>query len=133
VEGVVGEALRGGLGVLGPDDVVLALNEGRVHTLVIEEDFRRTGWRCANCGALGEDAESAEVCPFCRGELHVVRELGEALVARALAGGGHVEVVAHTNRLHSYRGVGALLRQTAPNGLRGASPSRPTAPGADQG
>ena len=53
-------------------------------------------------------------------------------MARTLAEGGDVEVVAHTNKLHSYRGVGAFLRQTAPNGLRGASQPWPTAPGANQ-
>jgi release factor family 10 len=133
VDEVVGEALRGGLGVLGPDDVVLALNEGRVHVLVIEDDFERTGWRCDNCGALGQNAESAEACPFCRGDLHVVHDLGEALVARALAEGGRVEVVAHTSKLHGYRGVGAFLRQIAATGLRGARPPWPAAPGANQG
>jgi peptide subunit release factor 1 (eRF1) len=132
VGSLVGEALRGGLGVLGPEDVVLALNEGRVHTLVVEEDFRRAGFRCENCGALGSNAESAEVCPFCSGELRVVHHLGEALAARALASGARVEVVPHGNKLHSYRGVGAFLRQTAATGLRGASPPWPTAPGASQ-
>lgn len=132
VDRVVGEALRGGLGVLGPGDVVLALNEGRVHTLVLEADFARTGWRCENCGALGESAGSAERCPFCAGDVWVVRDLGEALVARTLAEGGRVEVVGHTNKLHGYRGVGALLRQTAATGLRGARHPWPTAPGASQ-
>ncbi len=133
VDRVVGEALRGGLGVLGPDDVVLALNEGRVHTLVIEDDFRRAGYRCDNCGALGAKAEAAETCPFCSGDLRVVHDLRETLVASALAAGGRVEVLPHGNKLHSYRGVGAFLRQTAPTGLRGASPPWPTAPGAGQG
>lgn len=132
VDTVVGQALRGGLAVLGPEDVVLAVNEGRVHELVIEEDFRRAGWRCDNCDALGATAASVEVCPFCAGDLHVVHELGEALVARTLAGGGRVEVVPHANRLHSYRGVAAFLRQTSANGLRGASPPWPTAPGASR-
>jgi hypothetical protein len=40
-----------------------------------------------------------------------------------------VEVVAHANKLHSYRGVGAFLRQTSQNGLRGANLAYPTAPG----
>jgi hypothetical protein len=121
-DGVLGEALRGGLGVVGPDDVVLALNEGRVHTLVIEEDLEQTGWRCDNCGALGADVEAAEVCPFCGGDLRAVQALREALVAKALAAGGEVEIVGHQHRLHSYRGVAALLRQTAPTGMRGATP-----------
>jgi len=132
VDGVVGQALRGGLAVLGPDDVVLALNEGRIHTLVLEEDFERTGWRCDNCGALGQNAEAAVSCPFCQGDLRVVHHLGEALVARSLAEGARIEIVPHTNKLHSYRGVGAFLRQTSGNGLRGGAPPGSTAPGASR-
>jgi hypothetical protein len=131
VDEVIGEALRGALAVVGPEDVVLALNEGRVHTLVLEEDFARTGFRCDNCDALGA-SQAAEACPFCGGELRSVPHLGEALVARTLAGGGRVEVVPHGNKLHSYRGVAATLRQTAPTGLRGSSQPWPTAPGATQ-
>lgn len=130
---VVGEALRGGIAVVGPDDVVLAVNEGRVHTLVVEEDFERRGYSCDNCGALGPDVEAAEVCPFCGGELRAVGNLREALVARTLAGGGRVELIGHEQRLHGYKGVGALLRQTAQTGLRGASPPWSPAPGANQG
>jgi hypothetical protein len=132
IDHVVGQALRGALAVVGPEDVVLALNEGRVQTLVVEDDFERTGFRCDNCDALGASVEAAEVCPFCGGELRAVPQLREALVARTLAEGGRVEVVPHGNKLHSYRGVAATLRQTAPTGLRGASPRWPTAPGATQ-
>lgn len=132
IDAVVGQALRGGLGVLGPEDVVQAVNEGRVHRLVIEEDFKRAGWQCDNCDALGSSSGTARPCPYCGGDLRSVQHLGEALVARTLAASGDVEVVAHANRLHSYRGVAALLRQTAPTGLRGSSPPWPTAPGANQ-
>ena len=122
VEEVVGQALRGGQAVLGPEDVVMALNEHRVHRLVLEEDFSRAGWRCTNCDALGSSAESAETCPYCGGDLTTVQQLGEALVARTLGEGGEVEVVAHTNKLHSYRCVGAFLRQASQGGpQRGAS------------
>jgi hypothetical protein len=123
VETVVGEALRGSIAVVGPDDVVLAVNEGRVHELVVEEDFERRGYQCDNCGALGPDVESAEVCPFCAGDLRAVQNLREALIARTLASGGRVGLVPHENRLHSYWGVAAFLRQTAQTGLRGASPA----------
>jgi len=120
VERVVGEALRGGLAVLGPEDVVLAVNERRVHRLILEEDFERSGWRCRNCGALGTTHD--EVCSFCQGPLARVDALGEELVGRVLAEDGEVEVVAHTNRLHPYGRVAALLRQANPNGLSGARP-----------
>lgn len=132
IDAVVGESLRGGLGVLGPDDVVEALNQGRVHRLVLEEDFALTGWRCDNCDAVGANAETAEVCPYCGGDVKVLHHLGEALVARTLAEGGEVEVVAHANKLHSYRSVGAFLRQTSASGLRGVNREHPTAPGASR-
>ncbi|MGC3999824.1 MAG: hypothetical protein QM767_21230 [Anaeromyxobacter sp.] len=119
IDAVVGQSLRGGLAVLGPDDVVQALNQGRVHRLVIEEDFARTGWLCDNCNCLGQNAEAAEVCPYCGGAVRAVQFLGEALVARALAEGAEVELVPHHNKLHSYRGVGAFLRQSSATGLRG--------------
>lgn len=118
VERVVGEALRGGLAVLGAEDVVLAVNERRVHRLILEEDFERSGWRCRNCSALG--ATHDEVCSFCQGPLARVDALGEELAGRVLAEDGEVEVVAHTNRLHSYGRVAALLRQSNPSGLSGA-------------
>jgi hypothetical protein len=133
VKAIVGEALRGGLAVAGPEDVVLAANEGRIHVLFAEDDLAQSGYRCEDCGALGHDVEAAEVCPYCQGELHAMLSLKEALVARTLASSGRVELVRRDGRLHAFRGVAALLRQTAPTGLRGASPPSPTAPGASQG
>ena len=123
VEHAIGEALRGGHAVLGPEDVVLAVNEQRVQRLIVEEDFERSGWRCRNCGALGMTHE--ELCSFCRGPLARVDALGEELVGRVLASDGEVEVVAHTNRLHSYRGVAALLRQAKAKGLSGREREAP--------
>jgi peptide subunit release factor 1 (eRF1) len=125
VEHAVGEALRGGMAVLGPEDVVLAVNERRVHKLIVEEDFERSGWRCRNCGALGMNHD--EVCSFCQGPLARVDALGEELVGRVLADDGEVEVVAHTNRLHSYAGVAALLRQAKAKGLSGRGSEAPRA------
>ena len=119
VERAIGEAMRGGLAVLGPEDVVLAVNQRRVHRLIVEEDFERSGWRCRHCGALGTNHD--EVCSFCQGPLARVDALGEELMGRVLAEDGEVEVVAHTQRLHSYAGVAALLRQAKATGLSGGS------------
>ncbi|MFT3913286.1 MAG: hypothetical protein QM704_04095 [Anaeromyxobacteraceae bacterium] len=132
VEHLVGEALRGRLAVIGPADVVTAVNQRRVHRLVLHADLDGTGWECGQCDAIGANAETQEECPYCGGELRVLRNLAEALVIRTLAVGGDVEVVAPERRLGSYRGVGAYLRQTAATGLRGASQPWPTAPGASQ-
>lgn len=104
---VVGEALAGGLAVVGPEDVVLAANEERVHVLVIEGDFSSPGWRCRQCEALA--ARGPIECSYCGGAVDQV-ELGEALIRRVLRAGGEVDVVEPQARLHHYRGVGAFLR-----------------------
>lgn len=104
---VVGEALAGGLAVVGPEDVVLAANEERVHLLVIEEDFDEPGWRCRQCEALS--ATGPIECRYCGGPVDGV-DLGQALIRRVLRASGDVDVVAHQPRLHHYRGVGAFLR-----------------------
>lgn len=104
---VVGEALAGGLAVVGPEDVVLAANEERVHILVIEGNFAETGWRCRQCEALS--ARGPIECVYCGGSVDQV-ELGEALIRRVLRAGGEVDVVEPQARLHHYRGVGAFLR-----------------------
>jgi peptide subunit release factor 1 (eRF1) len=109
IEQALGQAKRGGLAVLGPDEVVLAVNERRVHRLILEEDFARSGWLCRNCNAIG--VNHAERCTYCNGELAWVKELGEEIATRVLADDGDVEVVQHDRRLHSFHGVAAMLRQ----------------------
>jgi hypothetical protein len=129
VGALVGEALRGGLAVVGPEDVVAALNQGRVHRLVVEADLARTGWWCGRCDALG--ITDAEACPYCGEPVRTVRDLREALVARTLAEGGAVEVVPRERRLHAYRGVGAFLRQTSASGLSARRSAPPIPPGGE--
>lgn len=107
VEWAVGEALAGGLAVLGPQDVVLAANEGRVHRLLIEDGFDETGWRCRNCAALGIGASAS--CGYCGGEAATV-DLGQELVRRVLEHDGEVDIMEPRARLHFYDGVAAVLR-----------------------
>jgi peptide subunit release factor 1 (eRF1) len=115
VERAVGEAMRGGLAVLGPEDVILALNEGRVHQLLIEDGYGGNGWRCRSCDALGISDGSR--CAFCQGELTTVESLGDELVRRALRSGASAEVLPHNPRLHHYNGVAAFLRHRGAAGL----------------
>jgi hypothetical protein len=128
VDEVVGKALSGTRAVLGPEDVILAVNERRVERLMMEEDFTGWGWRCFNCDALG--MREAESCPYCGGELTTVEDLPEELAGRVLAEDGEIEVVRHSKKLHSYRGTGALLRQVRGTGMRGGTAGPPaSAPG----
>lgn len=104
---VVGDALAGGLAVIGPQDVVLAANEERIHLLVLSADFQKPGWRCEQCSALA--AAGPIECRYCGGNVSTV-DLGEALVRRVVRAGGEVDVVEPQPRLQHYDGVGAFLR-----------------------
>ena len=70
-------------------------------------DVQRRGWRCLDCGQLGE--EMPPYCPVCRGQVTAV-ELGEAMVHRVLRSDGFVDLMAPEEPLAAYEGVGALLR-----------------------
>jgi peptide subunit release factor 1 (eRF1) len=124
VEGAIGQALRGGLAVVGTDNVVLAVNQRRVRRLILEEGFEGTGWLCRNCNAIGND--HPERCTYCSGELAWVKELGEELASRVLADDGDVEIVPRHPRLHAYKGVAATLRQAVAS--RGLGTSEASAP-----
>jgi peptide subunit release factor 1 (eRF1) len=124
VESAIGQALRGGMAVLGTDNVVLAVNERRVHRLILEEGFEGTGWLCRNCDALGND--HPDRCTYCQGDLAWVKELGEELASRVLANDGEVEIVPRHRKLHAYKGIAATLRQASV--ARGLGTSEASAP-----
>lgn len=104
---VVGEALAGGLAVLGPQDVVLAANEERIHRLLLEEGREDPGWRCHRCQAVGIDG--AISCSYCGGEVSTV-QLGEELARKVIESGGEVQILGPQPLMEHYHGVAALLR-----------------------
>ena len=101
-------AARGGLGVLGLPDTLVAVNAGLVHKLVMNRDFQKRGWRCQDCDYIGSDEEVPPQCTVCDGPAMAV-ELGEAMVAEVLRNDGFVEPVARDAHLARHDGIGALL------------------------
>jgi peptide chain release factor subunit 1 len=95
--------------VLGVEDTVAALNDGRVFALLIADAFVATGRECRACGRL---VTGNGPCPQC-GTL-VTGDAGyrEALVRHALAQGAKIEEVSGeaTERLSEYDGIGAWTR-----------------------
>lgn len=110
VQLLLNTAGHGGLAVLGLPDTLIAINAGIVHTLVMHENFRRHGWRCGDCDAIGEGRPTQ--CPVCDGKVAAV-EVGEAMVTDVLRHDGFVETIAPETRLQSHDGVGAFLRHEA--------------------
>lgn len=119
VAGVAAEALAGGLAELGPEDVVLAANEGRVHRLLVEDGLEQVGARCTNCDALMMRATRS--CMYCGQEVEDV-SLAEELTRRVIRDGGTVEVLAPHPLLHHYAGVAAVLRNRGSAPMYGSPP-----------
>ncbi len=100
------EAARGGAAVLGLDETLGAVHEGRAHIVVVEEGYRESGYRCTGCGFL--TTQSLETCPFCGSPLEEVPDAVELVIRQAIDEGAEVEMVPHP--LEAIGHVGALLR-----------------------
>jgi peptide chain release factor subunit 1 len=107
VQLLLNRAGHGGLAVVGMQETLAAANTDRVHTLIMHGDMQRCGWRCLDCGQLGE--VMPQQCPVCRGKV-TAADLGEAMVHSVLRSDGFVELIAPEEPLAAYEGVGALLR-----------------------
>ena len=101
------ESQGGGFGALGAQDVLLALQEGRVHELLMKEGFTCSGAECTRCGAL--DVKRFTGCVYCGGEVRA-GSLVEAIVAKAINEGAKVRLVPDQPRHARVGGIAALLR-----------------------
>jgi peptide subunit release factor 1 (eRF1) len=75
--------------VLGWDDTLSALVEGRVHVLMIARGQTASGYACPDGHVIL--IERTETCPFCREPVWPVSDLGSWAVGRALSTGASVE------------------------------------------
>jgi hypothetical protein len=94
---------------LGLAATLAALNEGRVHRLVMADSFTGTGGQCETCGRLGAGRDRCDVCGT---EPLVVEDLCESVVTHALDQGASLEIVGGDAAalLHLHGGIGAWTR-----------------------
>ncbi len=105
---VITSAAKGRGGVVGLEDTLTALREGRVQTLIIRDGFRAAGSRCQSCGYLS--SRFMETCPFCGGECEKIPDTVEMAVRQVLQTGGEVEVLHDDPEFEDFDQIGALLR-----------------------
>lgn len=101
------QAYSQGLGIVGADDVAMALSKGQVDTLLILKDYSGQGSECPVCGTLF--GHSQPTCPFDGAETHEV-DLRAALIQRAFQQSAAVQIIDSSDYLAQHGGVGALLR-----------------------
>jgi len=99
---------KGRNAAIGIEDVLNALQEGRIMKLVFIKDFEDSGYACRNCRNLSK--QKVSVCPYCKGEMEAVNYLVDMAGQRAVEQGAMIEVIAENKELSDAGGIGAFLR-----------------------
>jgi peptide chain release factor subunit 1 len=96
-------------GACGPADVLRALNERRVETLLLDEQFSASGRQCPDCGWLGPADETR--CPVDGTALVALEDLTDAAIELALQQSAGILAVRHDpDALRDHDGIAALVR-----------------------
>jgi peptide subunit release factor 1 (eRF1) len=99
----------GGRAVSGLGDVLVAVHERRIDTLVIQEGFTAKGTRCPQCGWMGVSASGQ--CPADGTMTDVVDNIVETAVGRAFGQDARVRYLPVDNEAIEMKGsIAALLR-----------------------
>ncbi|MGC4113300.1 MAG: hypothetical protein QM765_01205 [Myxococcales bacterium] len=110
----LGEAARGGLGIVGVQEAFSALTEGRAHRVLLDSGFEGSGFACQQCRALMDGQATA--CGYCGGAPRPV-SLPDELVRRALMADAEIAFLPTGVTVPDGRGVAVQLRH------RGTSPA----------
>ncbi len=102
------EFMQQGRAALGSMDVHVALQQGRVHTLLVQRDSRIQGTRCKVCGhlMLGE----RDLCTQCGERDPFAVDMINEFVELAAQTGANVEFSDPHDELSAFEGIAALLR-----------------------
>lgn len=104
------ELLSDGLGVMGTEKTVEALNSGKIDQLIVATEYEAApGWRCGSCDFLGTGPTS-EPCQYCGHRMLKTVNLKDEMVRATLLSGASVETIVHNVWFLRQGGVGALLR-----------------------
>src|SRR4030066_515604 len=76
-------------GVIGLDDTLVAVHDGRVQSLVIQDGYRAIGYQCQGCGYL--TAREMPVCQYCGSKFKDIPDAIEMAVHKVMKAGGDVE------------------------------------------
>ncbi|MEX2246182.1 MAG: Vms1/Ankzf1 family peptidyl-tRNA hydrolase [Dehalococcoidia bacterium] len=109
VEELTVGARKGAHAVLGWDDTLQALAEGRVHVLVLAGMPGGAGVECPEGHVLARGDE-LQVCPFCGEGLWHVDDVAEAAVRAALHTDARVHAISGGSQGLGRHGAGAILR-----------------------
>lgn len=107
VKRLLEEAGAGGLGVVGLEDTLKALQAGSGRMLLVSNGFSAKGSICKGCGHL---STAVEVCSLCGQSMVTVPDIVEEVIELTFQKGCKVEHVFSDSDLKAHGNIGALLR-----------------------
>lgn len=107
IEDLITFAAKGAGAVVGLEDSLQAVNQGRVQTLVISEGFRKVGYRERETDFLTTQPSEEGIN---EGRYIKVYDVVELAVNHTLRSGGDVEVVMQAEKMEKAGNIGAFLR-----------------------
>lgn len=108
VNTLVTNSAKGRGGVIGLQETLDAIREGRLQTLVIRDGFRDPGVRCIGCGYIS--AKTVDSCPYCGSKMEKIPDAVELAVRNVMRNGGEVEVLHADQKIKGFDQIGAILR-----------------------
>lgn len=102
------EVNSGGLGIVGLDSTLRALQRGQVSQLLVQEGFGREGYQCVSCLSLHTKNGS---CDFCGANTNSVPDIVAEAVQDAMKQGCQVKYISLAgSQLAAAGNIGAMLR-----------------------
>lgn len=98
---------NGGLAVTGLKNTLAALNDRRVQTLLVSEDFAASGRHCPACETL-TDRDPA--CPRCGAPTSETHDVVDEAIALTVHQGGAIRILPAGGPLKEQGQIGAMLR-----------------------
>lgn len=108
VQELVARVMKNEMAVVGLEDVLINIQEGKVMKLILLRDITVNGLKCTNCDFL--TSQEIKICPYCRGEFDKVNYLIDFATQKAVEQGAIIKVVTKSDELQKVGGVGAFLR-----------------------
>lgn len=107
VDQLITAAAKNSGGVVGLEETLQAVNEGRVQTLAIVEGFFAPGFRCGDCKTLTMYPEN---CASCEGEVEPIQDVVNFAISAVIRTGGEIEVIHENEAFEKVGSIGAFLR-----------------------
>ncbi|HSE41356.1 MAG TPA: Vms1/Ankzf1 family peptidyl-tRNA hydrolase, partial [Acidobacteriota bacterium] len=102
------EVNSGGLGIVGLDSTLRALQRGQVNQLLVQEGFEREGYQCVSCMSLHIKNGA---CDFCGAKTDSVPDIVAEAVQDAMKKGCQVKYISLAgSQLAAAGNIGAVLR-----------------------